>query len=514
MDDPVTADAVASWSQEELVAFVVALSQRVVALEAENAQLRAENAQLRAENEALRAENEALRAQVAALRVEAGKNSGNSSMPPSRDPAAERKRQAEERAAKKQRAAGGKRRRAGGQPGSAGKTLALSDTPDVVVDHAPAACAGCGADLAQAAVSGHQRRQVIDLPVTAPEVTEHRAQTRVCACCGVATTAAFPDTVRAPVSYGPRVRAVVTYLLARQHIPVERCAEAMRDLFGVHISTGAVDAIYTDAARRLRRFITALVALLRTLKVVHADETTDRVGTTTCWMHVVSTNLYTLIHASVTRGTDAVREAGVLIGYTGVVIHDRLALYWKLKWAKHGTCGAHLLRDLAAVAQVATQTAWAAGLAGLLVEINAACDHARARGHRALAPNRQRDFTARYDHLVAAGLAANPDPAGRKRDSLQRQSHNLAVAFHTHKTAILRYMRDLDVAFTNNQAERDLRPVKLHRKISSCFRSQAGAERFAHVRSYLSTTRKHDIPAIDALVRLFNNDPWMPPQAA
>lgn len=495
MSDPVSADTVAAWSHEELVAFVVVVSERVAVLEAEN---------------------ERLLAEVASLRAEAAKNSGNSSKPPSRDPAAERKRQAEERRAKKQRGAGGgKRRRAGGQPGSAGTTLPMTATPDVVIDYVPEACAGCGADLSGAAVCGEQRRQVIDLPVVTPEVTEHRAQTRVCACCGVSTTAAFPDSVRAPVSYGPRIRAVVTYLLARQHIPVERCAEAMRDLFGVKISTGTVDAIYTEAARRLRRFITALVALLRTLKVVHADETTDRVGTTTCWMHVVSTGLYTLIHASVTRGTDAVREAGVLIGYRGVVIHDRLALYWKLKAAKHGTCGAHLLRDLAAVAHVATQTAWATGLAGLLVEINTACDHARRHGHRALAPSRQQAFSARYDTLVAAGLAANPDPPpGRKRDALQRQSHNLAVAFATHKRAILRYMRDLDVAFTNNQAERDLRPVKLHRKISSCFRSQAGAERFAHVRSYLSTTRKHDIPALDALVRLFNDDPWMPPQAA
>ena len=93
---------------------------------------------------------------------------------------------------------------------------------------------------------------------------------------------------------------------------------------------------------------------------------------------------------------------------------------------------------------------------------------------------------------------------------MQRESHNLAVAFATHHQSILRYMRDLDVGMTNNQAERDLRPVKIHRKISSCFRDQTSAERFAHVRSYLSTTRKHDIPAIDALTRLFNNDPWLP----
>jgi transposase len=239
------------------------------------------------------------------------------------------------------------------------------------------------------------------------------------------------------------------------------------------------------------------------------------VGTATCWMHVVSTSLYTLIHASVTRGTAAIEHAGVLVGYTGVVVHDRLALYWKLKPTKHGLCGAHLLRDLASVAQVATQAAWTGGLASLLVEINAACDDARRAGHRRMAPIRQRAFGARYDEFVATALAANPDPLpGRKRDALQRQSYNLAMAFATHKTAILRYMRDLDVAFTNNQAERDLRPVKLHRKISSCFRSQAGAERFARVRSYLSTTRKNDVDALDALTRLFNGDPWMPPIAA
>lgn len=156
----------------------------------------------------------------------------------------------------------------------------MTDTPDVVVDHVPDACGGCGADLGGAPVAGTQRRQVIDLPKVTPEVTEHRAHTRVCAGCGRSSTAAFPATVRAPVSYGPRVRAVVTYLLARQHIPVERCAEAMADLFGVKISAGTIDAIYTEAGRRLRRFVTALVALLGTLKVLHADETSDRVGTT------------------------------------------------------------------------------------------------------------------------------------------------------------------------------------------------------------------------------------------
>jgi len=288
-------------------------------------------------------------------------------------------------------------------------------------------------------------------------------------------------------------------------------AEAAQDLFGIKISTGTVDAIYAEAGRRLAGFVTALVAVLRSLPVIHADETTDRIGTLNCWMHVVSTARYTLIHASATRGWEAVKEAGVLLGYRGVVIHDRLALYWKLETARHGICGAHLLRDLASVAAISSQRAWATGLAGLLVEINRACDDARARGLKTLSPALKRAFTSRYDELVDKAIRLNPEPRQRKRSALERQSYNLAVAFQTHKPSILAYLHHLDLPMTNNQAERDLRPVKLHRKISSCFKSQAGATRFARVRSYLSTTRKNDVAALDALVRLFNGDPWMPP---
>jgi len=452
--------------------------------------------------------NERLEARVGQLERQLGQNSGNSGKPPSRDSAAERQRQAAERAQRKA-ANAAKKRRKGKQRGTKGSGLAMSPTPDEVIDHLPEHCEGCGAELDAGTDCEFTARQVIDLPEVTPTVTEHRAHSCQCEC-GHTTAAAFPEGVRAPVSYGPRVRAVVAYLLGRQHLPNRRVAETLADLYGLEISGGGIDSIYSDASRRLRGFIVALVAYLRTLPVLHADETTDRVGTATCWMHVVSTAAFTLIHASVTRGGDAIDDAGVLRGYRGVIVHDRLAMYWKLK-AKHGLCGAHLLRDLANVALVATQRTWAAGLAALLVEINDACEDARRRGLKTLAPVHQRAFAARYDALVAHGVAANPEPVVGKRSYLQRGSHNLVTAFATHRKAILRYMYDLDVGFTNNQAERDLRPTKLHRKISGCFRSQHGAERFAHLRSYLSTTRKHGVPAIDALMRLFNGDPWMPP---
>ena len=396
----------------------------------------------------LMAANERLVAEVDRLRAEAAKNSGNSSKPSSRDSAQERKRQAEERKKRSESKAGGIGKRKGKQRGAKGFGPNLSRDPDVVVDHRPVECSGCGSVLDDPGVV-RARRQVVDLPEPVPVVTEHRAHACSCAC-GTVTVGVFPEGVRAPVTYTPRVRAVVVYLLARQHIPVARVQETMRDLYGLDVSPGAINDFYTDAAKRLRGFIAALVALLRTVTVLHADETTDRVGTDTCWMHVLSTRTLTFIHASMTRGIDAITEMGVLSGYRGVVIHDRLALYWKFRKAKHGLCGAHLLRDLEEVATVASQRSWAAGLASLLCEINTAADEARLAGHRRLAPLLVRAFGARYDRLVAEGIAANPEPGpGRKRGYYQRKSFNLATAFATHKRPILRFMNDLATPMTN-----------------------------------------------------------------
>ena len=492
----------------------MSLGARLAELELLVAQLTSDNEILRVENSTLRAENDTLRAEIVALKSKGSKHSGNSSMPPSRDQAGERQRQSVERQASKQRRNGGTVRRAGGQPGATGTTLTMTDTPDQIEIHTPDVCGGCGNTLDGVDPVRVQRRQVVDVPPVVPVVTEHQVLTKVCPCCQTTTSGDFPDHVRAPISYGPRVRAFVVYLLARQHLPIERCRETVRDMCGIRMSTGTIDAIYTDAARRLAGFITTLTTALRAMAVIHVDETSDRVGTQTCWMHVVSTRMLTLIHASTTRGVQAVHDAGVLAGYTGIIVHDRLAMYWQFTRARHQACGAHLIRDLAHVAEVATQKMWATAMSRLLVEINDACDDARTRRLKTVAPQQQRQFAARYDQIVTDAHTANPPPAsGRKRNRLERDSHNLATAFTTHRAPILRFMYNLESSFTNNQAERDLRPVKIHRKISSCFRQIEGAQRFATVRSYLSTTRKNDIPAINALTDLFNNQPWLPTAA-
>ena len=159
---------------------------------------------------------ERLQVEVVELKRRLGRNSGNSSQPPSTDGPAVSPSRAERR-----RGA----RRPGKQPGAGGSALFQISDPDEIVDHLPDACGGCGSDLIGARPAGVVRRQVHDIPSITPVVVEHRLHRRRCGC-GVTTTAAAPAGVGAAAVYGPNLRALAVYLLVFQHIPVARVAPA------------------------------------------------------------------------------------------------------------------------------------------------------------------------------------------------------------------------------------------------------------------------------------------------
>jgi len=476
---------------------------------AENRELRKTIETLREQNAAQAGQIDSLASKIAGLERKLGQNSSNSSLPPSSDrgprpPKAE----SPNRAAR--RALG---RKPGKQPGSPGHYLAQVVHPDHLEVHAPVFCGSCGGDLANADVTAVERRQVFDLPESQLESTEHQAETRLCRC-GASTKAKFPPEARAYASYGPRVRANALYLMSRQHVPFERAAEAMRDLFGVEVSTGFLDSLYSEGAAGLDDFLAAVTEQLRSSEVVHVDETSDRLKKKSVWYHVACTELLTLLHADVTRGYDGIERTGLFPGYCGVVVHDRLDWYFSYSNATHAVCGAHLVRNLKSVGVVKSQQAWATKMTELLLEMNKAAETARDKGRKAVHWRHLKAYMKRYDDICAAALAANPQPAsGRKRNEVERESFNLATAFVTLKDEICLYAKDLRVPFTNNIAERDLRMAKLHKKISSCFRSLEGAERLAAVRSYLSTAIKHGLEPMAVLVRLFAGDVWIPQRA-
>ena len=457
-------------------------------------------AALQAANMALRAQVAQLAGRVAELERRLGKDSSNSSKPPSQDGLRKPTRSL-------RGDVGG--RRPGKQPGAPGAHLARVAEPDEVVVHAPERCATCGAALAAALVTGVEARQVFDVPKVRLRVTEHRVERRRCGC-GENTAGVFPQGVRAPAQYGPGVRALGCYLLVYQHLPVDRAARLLGDVLGAPVAAGTLAGVVAEGAAGLGGFTQAVRDQLAVAPVAHFDETGARVAGRLHWVHSASTASLTWQTVHPKRGRVAMDAAGVLPAFGGVAVHDGWSPYWHYQ-AVHALCGAHLLRELEAVGEQPRQ-GWAAGVAELLADAKLACDRARAAGWARVDEATRVRLHVRYERLLTDGHTANPPPRRLRRGRRPRRSPaaRLLARLDTHRDQVLRFLDDLRVPFDNNQAERDLRMVKLQQKISGCWRTLAGAEAFLTVRSYISTARKHEVEVLGVLRRLFEGNPWLP----
>jgi transposase len=383
--------------------------------------------------------------------------------------------------------------------------------PDEVVVHAPERCAGCGAGLADAAVTATEARQVFDLPELRLHVVEHQIERRCCAC-GQVTAASFPDGVRAPAQYGPGVRALGCYLLVYQHLPIDRTARLLADVLGAPVAAGTLAGLVAEGAAGLGGFATTVRQQLAAAPVVHVDETGARVAGRLHWVHSASTPELTWQTVHPKRGKVAMDAAGVLPGFGGVAVHDGWSPYWRYE-VTHALCGAHLLRELEAVAEQPRQ-GWAAGMAELLGDAKLVADRARAAGHERVDDEAHARLNVRYQRLLADGERANPPPRAARRGRARRSpAGRLLARLDAHRQEVLRFLDDTRVPFDNNQAERDLRMVKLQQKISGCWRTPDGAEAFLAVRSYLSTARKQGLDPLAMLRRLFQGHPWLPAPA-
>jgi transposase len=465
------------------------------------AELRAANAALRAQVTALEVANAALEAQVAELERRLGQDSSNSSKPPSQDGLRKPTRPP-------RGDPGG--RRPGKQPGAAGAHLAQVAEPDEVVVHAPERCAGCGAGLVAAPVTGVEARQVFDVPEMRLQVTEHRAQRRCCGC-GQITVGVFPQGVRAPAQYGPGVRALGCYLLVYQHLPIDRAAGLLAEVLGAPVAAGTLAGLVAAGAAGLDGFASTVREQLAAAPVVHVDETGARVAGRLHWVHSASTPELTWQTVHPKRGKVAMDAAGVLPGFGGVAVHDGWSPYWRYE-VTHALCGAHLLRELEAVAEQPRQ-GWAAGMAELLGDAKLLADRARATGRERVDDEARARLKARYQRLLADGRRVNPPsrPLRRRHGRARRSpAARLLVRLDAHREEVLQFLDDSRVPFDNNQAERDLRMVKLQQKISGCWRTLAGAEAFLVVRSYLSTARKQGLNPLVVLWRLYRGHPWLP----
>ena len=437
--------------------------------------------------------------QIAELRARVDGNSRNSSRPPSSDglskPAGDPKKRSLRRSSG---------RRQGGQEGHEGARLVPVAVPEERVEHPPERCECCDGDLAGAEpLVGGERRQVFDLPQGALlRVVEHVAERRRCQC-GHVSSGAFPAGVGAPTQYGPGVRALGVYLCVFQHLPYDRAAQALADIAGAAVSTGTLTVWVTAAAGGLCDFDDRLRELLRAAPVAHFDETGARIAGRLGWVHSASTDKLTRYTAHERRGSEAIDAADVLPGFEGVAVHDGWAPYRNYSGCEHGLCNVHHLRELQAAAEAGH--IWPVAMSCLLSDTKDAVAQARTAGADSLDSGVLDELAASFATITAMGHEEHPAAHGKRA-----KAHNLLLRLERYEPDVLRFAHDFRVPFSNNQAEQDIRMVKLQQKISGCWRTPQGAQRFLAVRSYISTARKNGIDALDALGALAVGQPWLP----
>ena len=438
-----------------------------------------------------------LEARITELEKRLNQNSSNSSKPPSSDGL---KRTKSLRATNTGR-------KPGGQPGHAGQTLHQSQAPDITVAVPLDRCPQCGGDLASQAPDSVEKRQVFDLPPIKIQVAEHQVPSKTCPHCGAIVRGEFPPDVDAPAQYGAGMRAIMTYLNVRQVIPCARTAEICQDLFGHRPSAGSVVQAIAKCAELLGPSVNAIRDVLKDAPVLHSDETGVRCMGKTHWLHVASTATHSHFSYSPKRGVEGFAVADILSDYSGTLVHDFWGPYDKIQ-CRHSRCNAHLLRELGSCAE--DGHLWAKNLIITLLEIKKIAEETRERGETEIPEPERKRLTSLYEKWVSTGLEAHPaqlKPSGKRGRVKQSKEHNLLRRLRDKREEVLRFMDDLSVPFDNNQAERDLRMIKVQQKVSGCFRSAEGARRFCTISSYLSTARKQGRNAMESLKAVFMRDP-------
>jgi transposase len=465
--------------------------ERIAELETLVTELGEQVARQREQIALLLARNAELEAQVA----DAKRDSHTSSKPPSSDGL--------KRKTRSLRTPSGKK--AGGQIGHCGETLHLVATPDETIEHRPAICRHCQTPLVDAPILLRARRQVYELPALRVQITQHEALQVRCPQCQRVSVGSFPAEAASRAQYGPQLRALAVYLVDEQLVPLGRVQQLLVDLFGVRLGRGTLVGWIQRAAGVLAPVETQLKAALQRARVLHNDETGVRRGGLLAWAHVASTSQLThyAIHAK--RGGEATDAIDILPTYRGVSVHDGWRPYQTHSHCRHALCNIHHLRELTFLEEQ-HHPSWATDFKALLREMKQAVEQARVGGATALPDAERRALRARYHALLAAGLAANPPPPRRpgQRERLKRSpARTLYERLLLGHEAVLAFLDDLTIPFDNNQAERDLRTLKVQQKVSGGFRSEAGAQAFMRLRSSLSTLRKQGQALLDALRTVF-----------
>ena len=415
-------------------------------------------------------------AELEARLNEPPKTSGNSSVPPSKG----------FKANKDKGKDGNKAERTGPRQGSLGRkgsARPLCENPDKIVRVMAKACSHCHGALGETDQNFSHAYDKIDIPPVKPVVTRVEIDQGVCRCCRTATTpAVVPEGCEPGTPFSLTIVALAIYLRFIQNISYQRLARLFRDLFGLVLSVGALDAMLQRAKPCFDREVTAILARLRRSRVVYSDETSVRIDGVNGWNWVFQNDEIVLHVIRPSRGHGVVEE--ILDGHRPALWVSDLygaqqghADQWQI-------CLAHQLRDCRYAIE-AGDMVFAPRMKRLILRA-----FAIARRRHELAATTRRSYKARLERDMDAIMGLNVE---------QKDGRRLRKRYGKHRGSLFTFLDHPELAPDNNGSERALRPTATYRKVTGGFRSNWGADLYAAVRSTIGTAAKQGIHAFDAI---------------
>ena len=404
------------------------------------------------------------------------KDSNNSSLPPSKD---------ENRPPRTSSLREKGSRKAGGQPGHEGKTLKMTDNPDEIVEHRACFCPECGKDVSSQPFEFYGKRQVIDIPVIKPIVTEHRVYKCTCTC-GRVVESDFPVDVDSPVKYGKGIESFIGYFSVRQYLPFKRLQEMLNDIFAVQISEGGLHCLLKRLASKGVDAYEMIRQNVLSSGVIGTDETGVKINGKKHWFWTWQNKRATFIIASDNRGTTTINENMGGISKEAVLVHDCWKAHFQTPVGNHQLCTAHLERETKYLEE-RYKVDWPVRFRSMLKKA-LKLKKQLAPPHYYYPNQLRTDLENELECLLKEPL----DPKHKEMVSFQKR----LVKYRDH---VFTFLYHPDVPPDNNGSERAIRNVKVKQKISGQFKILNAAENFAILRSIIDTAIKNNQNVVEAL---------------
>ena len=408
------------------------------------------------------------------------KNSGNSSIPPSK----EMMKDEVVRRTKSLRKPTGKK--PGGQPGHEGGTLEKNDVADNIVTDSAAYCNECGASLSGCDTELDYITQVISLPELKPLITEVRHYVTICRSCGKRIKSHTERRRSNAVVYDASVKGLVVYLSTVQFLPYNRIASFFKEVFGLNISQGSMVNWVNEAQKAATPAIEKIKEYIKKSAIVGFDESGCYCNKRLDWAWIAQTVYFTLVfHGKSRKGQELETRFGDSLERMTAVT-DRHSAYFALHFLNHQVCLAHLLRECQYLNELDKKQVWSKDVESLFQE---AIHERNQRPTESIDPQSWLD---RLDKLIDENLSKLNEKFTIFKNGLLRC-----------RDYIFNFLKDPAIPADNNASERGIRKLKIKLKNSGCFRSDLGADAFMDLHSIVETTKKQGNSPYNAILALF-----------